>query len=90
MQAAAVEMSAGNAAGAAELVATLAPAPAVAGVTVHERWAYEIVDAEAVPRSYCSPDDAKIRKVLTNPMHGLIPQVPGIRFFLDGKVVVRK
>ena len=29
-----------------------------------ERWDFEVVDANAVPRELCSPDERKIRAVL--------------------------
>lgn len=89
MRAAAAAMQAGDTEAAAEHVTAIAPAAKTAGVSVQERWAFEIVDPDAVPRTFCSPDEAKIRRVLTNPVHGLIPKVEGVRFYLDGKVVVR-
>jgi len=76
------------AAGDAPLTA-LAPVVAPAGVSVTEAWDYEIVDEALVPRQFCSPDDAKIKGCFTDPIHGLTPSLPGVRFFKTGKVRVR-
>ena len=40
------------------------------------RWTMEIVDANAVPREYCIPDEIKLRK-LAGPNH---PEIPGVAF----------
>lgn len=69
------------------------PAPAeVLGVTRRETWDFEITDATQVPRYLCSPDVAKIGRVLDGCDHdGLDPGViPGLRLFRRGMVTVRK
>lgn len=39
-------------------------APKVAGINVTKVWKFEITDVKAVPREYCIPDEAKIRKIV--------------------------
>jgi len=35
--------------------------PIVQGVTARTVWTFEITDADAVPRAYCTPDEKAIR-----------------------------
>lgn len=42
-------------------VEVAAPAPKVVGVKAREYWGFRIVDANAVPRAYCKPDEVAIR-----------------------------
>ena len=91
MQAAATAAAAGNTAAAAQHVAALAPQAPVQGVSVREVWDWEVVDEAAVPRQYLSIDPAKVKAVIeTNPIYGLVPNIPGLRIFKKGSVTVRQ
>jgi hypothetical protein len=52
------------------------------GVSVRERWVPVVVDAELVPRGYCSPDMAKLRAAAGTP-------IPGVRWERADVVAVR-
>lgn len=89
MRAAAEAVQVGNTVAATELVAAIAPQAPVQGVTVKEVWDWRITNEALVPREYLSVDPNKIKNVFTNPMHGLVPNIPGIEFFKKGSVTVR-
>lgn len=48
-------------------------------------WAFEVVDAGAVPRDYCEPSDRLIRQAVT----GGIREIPGVRIFEKVQTVIR-
>lgn len=77
---------------AAQAMAAMAPVTQVQGISVKPEWDYEIVDPDAVPRNYCSPDHNKIKAALPNAIHHekLTPQIPGIRFWIKGSVTARQ
>ena len=58
-----------------------------------EVWKYEIIDANAVPRELCSPDDAKIRASLAaRKAEGYKPDqvlITGLRIYADMQVRAR-
>jgi hypothetical protein len=55
--------------------------------TVRRHWAFEIVDPEAVPRLYCSPDERKIRETVEALKEAA--EIPGVRVFEETKVQSR-
>lgn len=55
--------------------------PKVAGVNTREVWKFEITDAAAVPREYCSPDEKKIRGVV-QALKG-DAKIPGVRVWSE-------
>lgn len=61
------------------------------GVTVREVWRAEIVDASAVPREWCCPDEKRIAAVARavkgndNP-----PPIPGVRYVKEAAVSNRR
>jgi hypothetical protein len=59
--------------------------------SVRHVWEPEIVDADAVPREYCSPDLAKIKAAIwyADTPHKPPHDMPGVRFVLKSIVVVR-
>lgn len=61
----------------------LAP-PATPGIQVRTVEDWEIVDADKVPREYCSPDVDKIRAYLRD---GGLRAMPGVRFFRREQVI---
>lgn len=69
---------------AAMLAAVVVPPPAVdvPGVTYRISRSFRVVDAEAVPRAFCSPDIAKIKASTTE-------DIPGVEFFDVSTPVVR-
>lgn len=91
MQAAAQAAQAGDIEGAAAHVATLAPAPAIKGVSVREVWDFEVVDPAAVPREFLTVDVEKVKSAIWYADTEKTPPrpIPGLRFFLKGQVSVR-
>lgn len=69
---------------AAMLVAAPVPPPAVdvPGVTYRISRSFRVTDADAVPRTYCSPDLAKIKAAGTE-------EIPGVEFYEVQTPVVR-
>jgi len=58
--------------------------------SVRHVWEPEIVDADLVPREYCSPDVAKIKAAIWYADTHRPPQdIPGVRFVQKSIVVVR-
>jgi hypothetical protein len=55
-----------------------------AGVSVRRVRKFEIVDADVVPREYCSPDPSKITLAVQEGV-----EVPGVRVFEDAVVAAR-
>lgn len=68
------------------------PAPPEAeGVTYIERWDFEIVNAEAVPFAYQSPDPEKIKRAMKLDVETFNEprKIDGIRFFIATDVRVK-
>lgn len=63
----------------------------VESTSVRHRWEPEVIDADAVPREYCSPDLAKLREAVwyADTPHKEPRPIPGVRFELKSIVVVR-
>lgn len=63
----------------------------VEGITVKEYWDFDVIDPDAVPRELCSPDPEKIRAMIwyADTPHKPPQDIPGVRFFLKGRVTVR-
>jgi hypothetical protein len=58
--------------------------------TIRQTWDFEIIDADAVPREYCSPDDTKIKAAIWYADTKTPPrEIPGLRFFQKETVTVR-
>lgn len=53
--------------------------PQVAGVSLRERWLFEIVDEAEVPEEYRSVDEAKVRKAVET-YRGKV-EIPGVRIW---------
>jgi hypothetical protein len=58
--------------------------PVTKGVSVTEVWAFEIIDAQLIPRDYLVPDHAAIRRAIAA---GL--DIPGVRKFKEARVASR-
>lgn len=77
-----------GAAAALAMVREEAPPP---GVYFREEWAFEVENANEVPRSFMSIDEAKVRAfVAAVETSGLDPEIPGLRFFRKKIAVARK
>lgn len=88
-QAAAMEAVATGAAPPSALVAAI-PSGHVAGVSIRESWAWEVVDIEAVPRQCMSVDPGKVKAVIDYANKaGHEPAIPGIRFYKQATVAGR-
>lgn len=86
MQAVSARLAAG------EVPTDVIPEPAhVKGVSVRSKWAFEIMDPDAVPRELCSPDDKKIDAAIAyaDTEHTPPQPIPGVRFYLRQDVRVR-
>lgn len=64
--------------------------PKVQGVTTKSVWKVRVVDADQVPRQYCSPDMAKLQAAIwyadtNNPPQSII----GCEFYQEEKVTIR-
>ncbi|MFP4087736.1 MAG: hypothetical protein ACLFUL_13185 [Desulfobacteraceae bacterium] len=73
---------------------TPAPAPKPDNVTrteggasasIKTQWTGEIVDPEAVPREYCSPDEKKIRQAVKDGVR----EIPGVKIYEKPVTVLR-
>ncbi len=49
----------------------------VVGLSTRKIWQMEILDASAVPRQYCTPDEVMIRAAVTSGVR----EIPGVRIF---------
>lgn len=56
--------------------------PDVGSATVASVWTYQIVDDEAVPREFCSPDRGKLRQAVRDG----IRQIAGVRVYQERSV----
>lgn len=65
--------------------AQAAAAPRVAGISVSEVWAWELLSEKEVPVQYKSVDKRKIDEAMKNGVR----DIPGVRFFQTSKVVAR-
>lgn len=75
----------GDVRGAALAAHTLAPITTPQGVSVIDTWDYRIVDAQAVPRVYCSPDEGLIKAAIK----AGIRDIPGVIISQGQQVRVR-
>lgn len=48
-------------------------------------WKYRVVDAAAVPRQFCSPDDRKLRDAVSSGTR----DIPGVEIFQEANLVIR-
>lgn len=61
----------------------------VAGVSLREKWAFEIVDPSAVPRELCEVSPKLIREYVKTCGENGPQEVPGIRFYKESVVAAR-
>lgn len=71
-------------------LATITPAANPAGTSIRYRWVFEVTDADAVPRQYCSPDDRKIGEAFAVGEGGKPMEIPGVAWRQEPIVSVRK
>lgn len=64
--------------------AALAPKPAALATTANRfvtRWSFEVIDATSVPRMFCAPDPAAIRRYMSAAVDaGQEPEMRGVKF----------
>ena len=77
----------GDSRGAALAASSLAPSAPPAGVATREVITFTITDPDAVPRYLCSPDERKIRAVIT--ACGTKEPISGVTFGTETQVSVR-
>lgn len=65
----------------------LRPIEVPKGISTREVWKAEVVDPDAVPREYCSPDPKKIKAYLDS-LRG-DPSMAGVRFTKESIVAAR-
>jgi hypothetical protein len=92
MQSVAAATQAGDVVAAAAALAVMHDMPHASGVNVKEYWDFEVVDAGAVPRDFCSPDPLLLKEWIqyADDKHQAPISIPGVRFFRSGTVTVRK
>jgi len=56
-------------------------APVISGLT--KVWKYEIIDADLVPREYCSPDAGKLQTAVKTDK---VREIPGVRIWEDESI----
>ena len=72
-------------------VAYIPPAPKLKGTSIAKEYDFEITDPDAVPRMYCCPDEAKIKKQVKLLGKDAVNAIAGVRVFpLDPKATVRR
>lgn len=59
--------------------------PKVEGMSWRDNWKAEVIDANAVPRQYCTPDLSLIGGVVRNSKGAI--KIPGVRVYNDRKPV---
>lgn len=52
----------------------------VGRATITERWTYEIIDANLVPRDYCCPDEKRIGQLVRG---GALRELPGVKIWKE-------
>lgn len=74
----------------AQLVHTalVAEPPVADGISTQERWLYEVVDENALPREFLMRDDRKIGEYVRTMKAQA--QIPGVRVWPEVKVIARK
>jgi hypothetical protein len=68
-----------------QAIQTVAPVAPPQGVSVRHVWKFEVTDANAVPREFCSPDEKKIKAAFELGM----TDIPGVKFFQEAVVSAR-
>lgn len=68
-------------------VAVSTSAPKAAGLGARKIYKVEILNADLVPREYCIPDEAKIRKLAA--IQGLSLKIPGVKIIEDFSLTSR-
>lgn len=70
---------------------TMAPPPELEGVSTAERWAFEVVDAGALPREFLEVNTTAIRLAMSTSTqeNGAPPDIPGVRFYRERYVIAR-
>ena len=83
--------SEGNVLGAADAIASVASVSSLAGVTARAIWRLRIVDAAAVPRAFCIPDERLIRAYgeANADAAGTPPAIPGVEWYADAQIIAR-
>ena len=85
MQAAHVALERGDSRGAALAAQVIAPTAPPAGVTTRAVWTFQVSDADLVPRTFCSPDDRKIRAAVAAGSRS----IPGVTIIEETQVIAR-
>ncbi len=75
---------------AAEALATIAPVAPSRGVSVRPVWKFQVIAPDEVPRELCSPDPKKIAAACQYGPDGQPAPIPGVQWFQESVVTVRK
>lgn len=86
-QAAGAQFQLGNAPAAHATLAHVPPPAQAQGVTIRKSVKFQVINADMVPREFCSPDGGKIGEAVK--VAGLACVIPGVRVFEDETVAVR-
>jgi hypothetical protein len=85
MLAAQASLEQGDSRGAALAAQVIAPTAPPQGVTTRAVWKFRVTNPDAVPRTLCSPDDAKIRAAVGAGTRS----IPGVEIYEDTQVIAR-
>jgi hypothetical protein len=83
--------SAGDVLAAGDHLAAVASVSSLAGVSARPVWRVRVVDAAAVPREFCVPDE---RLILAHgkanaDSAGTPPAIPGVEWYADAQIIAR-
>lgn len=73
-----------------QAMAFVAPVEAPQGVSVRLLWKFQVTEPDLVPRELCSPDLKKIGEACQYGPDGQPLPIPGVQWFQDSSVTVRK
>lgn len=73
-----------------QAMAFVAPVEAPQGVSVRLVWKFQVTEPDLVPRELCSPDPKKIGEACQYGPDGQPLPIPGVQWFQDSSVTVRK
>lgn len=83
--------SVGNVLAAGDAIAAVASVSNLAGVTARAIWRLRVVDAAAVPRQFCVPDERLITAYgkANADADGTPPAIPGVEWYADAQIIAR-
>lgn len=83
--------AAGDTLGAGDALAAVASVSSLAGISARPVWRLRVVDATAVPRAFCAPDERLLVAYgkANADADGTPPAIPGVEWYADAQIVAR-